>query len=105
MSNVFDLFALNHEYATTDAIWLVKRHDSGSHFVQFYKVEPEEKIGIITVQCIEKEKSLTQVEVIYEYTGLSDKGDEFISTFDSVHYEEFINEWETLLNTYFESIK
>ena len=45
--------ARNHDHATTDAIWLVKRHYSDSHFVQFYKVEPEEKIGTITVQCIE----------------------------------------------------
>ena len=93
----------NHDHATTDAIWLVKRYDSESHFVQFYKVEPEEKIGIITVQCTEVEKNITEVEVAYEYRGLSDKGNEFISTFDSAHYEEFINEWESLLNTYFGS--
>ena len=93
----------NHDHATTDAIWLVKRYDSESHFVQFYKVEPEEKIGIITVQCTEVEKNITEVEVTYEYRGLSDKGNEFISTFDSANYKEFINEWESLLNTYFQS--
>ena len=30
-----------HDPASTDAIWLVKRHDPDSHYVEFYKVEPE----------------------------------------------------------------
>jgi len=92
-----------HDHASTDAIWLVKRYDPDSYFVQFYKVEPKNKIGVITVQCIELEKSLTEIDVTYKYTGLSDKGNEFIIVFDSDHYEEFINEWESLLNTYFQS--
>jgi hypothetical protein len=70
-----------HDHAATDAIWLVKRYDSESCFVQFYKVEPEDKIGVITVQCIELEKCFTEVEVTYEYTG----------------------EWERLLKNYFQS--
>jgi hypothetical protein len=92
-----------HDHASTDAIWLVKRYDPESCFVQFYKVEPEDKIGVITVQCIELEKCFTEVEVTYEYTGLSDKGNEFIDGFTSAHYKEFINEWESLLKTYFQS--
>jgi hypothetical protein len=92
-----------HDHAATDAIWLVKRYDSESCFVQFYKVEPEDKIGVITVQCIELEKCFTEVEVTYEYTGLSDKGNEFIDGFTSAHYKEFINEWERLLKNYFQS--
>jgi hypothetical protein len=92
-----------HDHASTDAIWLIKKYDPDSYFVQFYKVEPKDKIGVITVQCIEVEKSITEVNVAYQYTGLSDKGNEFIIAFDSAHYEEFINEWESLLNTYFQS--
>ncbi len=94
----------NPDQSGTDAIWLVKRHKPESYFVQFYKVEPELKVGVITVKCTEIEKSLTEVEVTYEWTGLSDKGDEFIADFDSAHYEKFINIWETSLNTYFKSI-
>jgi hypothetical protein len=92
-----------HDHASTDAIWLVKKYDPDSYFVQFYKVEPKDKIGVITVQCMEVEKNLTEVEVTYKYTGLSDKGNEFIVTFDQVQYEEFINEWESLLIAYFQS--
>jgi len=93
----------NHDHASTDAIWLVKKHEPESYLVQFYKVEPEDKVGIITVQCIKIDDSQTQVEVSYEYIGLSRKGDEFIERFTSSEYKEFINEWNTLLDTYFES--
>jgi len=92
----------NHDHASTDAIWLVKRYDASSHFVQFYKVEPEDKVGLITVQCIRIEKSATEVEVTYEYICLSEKGNEFVGKFTSEQYEEFIGEWEKLLVSYFQ---
>ena len=41
----------NHDHASIDAIWLVKRYDLDSHHVEFYKVEPGDKAGIIAVRC------------------------------------------------------
>jgi hypothetical protein len=93
----------NHDHASADAIWLVKQYKLESHFVQFYKVEPEDKVGIISVQCTKMNQSLTQVEVSYEYIGLSKKGNEFIESFTSAEYKEFIAEWNSLLVSYFES--
>lgn len=93
----------NHDHASSDAIWLVKQYKPESHFVQFYKVEPEDKVGIITVQCTKMNQSLTQVDVSYEYIGLSKKGDVFIEKFTSSIYKEFIAEWNNLLLNYFES--
>jgi len=93
----------NHDHASTDAIWLVKKYKPESYFVQFYKVEPEDKVGIISVQCTKMDESLTQVEVNYEYIGLSKNGDEFIESFSSTKYKEFIAEWNILLVGYFES--
>lgn len=93
----------NHDHASTDAIWLVKRYDPGSYLVQFYKVEPEDKVGVITVQCVQIDKCVTEVEVTYKYIGLSESGNEFIAGFTSARYKEFINEWNKLLLIYFQS--
>ena len=93
----------NHDHASTDAIWLVKRYEPESYLVQFYKVEPKDKVGIITVQCKKITKCLTQVQVSYEYIALSKKGNVFIESFTSTAYEAFIGEWNSLLATYFES--
>ena len=93
----------NHDHASAKAIWLVKRYDPDSYLVQFYKVEPDNKVGIITVRCIKIDTSKTQVEVTYEYIGLSVEGNRFIEKFTPSEYEVFINEWNTLLVQYFNS--
>lgn len=92
-----------HDHASTDAIWLVKRYEPESYHVQFYKVEPGEKVGIVTVQCIQKAEKLTQVQITYEYIGLTEKGRKFIEGFTRDEYETFIGEWEELLINYFAS--
>jgi hypothetical protein len=92
-----------HDHGTTDAIWIVKKYDPESHFVQFYKIEPEDKIGIVTVKCTELESSKTNIQVIYKYLALSTTGEKFISEFNESAYEEFICEWQKLLINYFES--
>jgi len=93
----------NHDHASTDAIWLVKRYEPESYQVQFYKIEPEDKVGIITVHCTKINNRLTQVEVSYEYIGLTEKGNEFIEGFTPTEYKAFIGEWNSLLVSYFES--
>ena len=49
-----------------------------AYFVQFYKVEPDDKVGIISVQCSQVDESKTEVAVTYHYIGISEKGNEFI---------------------------
>jgi hypothetical protein len=82
---------------------MVKKYEPESYLVQFYKVEPEDKVGIITVQCTKINQSTTKIEVGYEYIGLSKKGDEFIKGFTPAEYKAFIGEWNSLLEIYFES--
>lgn len=93
----------NHDHATANAVWIVKRFDPAAHFVQFYKVEPDDKVGIISVKCLPTDHSKTQVEVTYHYIAISDKGNEFIKNFTSDEYAKFIDEWEKLLLIYFDS--
>jgi len=95
----------SHDHASTDAIWLTKRYDPEAHLVQFYKVEPQDKVGIITVQCTAIDGSRTRVEVSYEYIGLGPQGDDFIRNFSAVEYGEYIAEWEHLLVSYFEAAR
>jgi len=93
-----------HDHGTTDAIWVVKKYDPKSHFIQFYKIEPEDKVGVVTVECTELETTRTKVQITYKYIALSATGEVFISGFDDSAYEEFIGEWQTLLSKHFASI-
>jgi hypothetical protein len=91
----------NHDHALSEAVWLVKKYDPDSHYVEFYKVEPGYKIGIITVKCNAISKSKTNVSVTYEYIALSEAGNDFIAGFTDLKYKEFIGEWKQLLENYF----
>ena len=90
-----------HDHAFAKAIWLIKCHDPDNHFVQFYKVEPDYKVGIISVKCTQIDESKTDVEVTYHYIAISEKGNEFVKTFNSEEYTKFVAEWEKLLSAYF----
>jgi len=101
LSEDYVFLTKTHDHGTTDAIWIVKKYDPESHFVQFYKIEPEDKIGVVTVKCFKLETKKTKVQVEYKYIALSATGEKFISQFSESAYEEFIGEWQTLLSNYF----
>lgn len=103
LSEDFVFLTKTHDHGTTDAIWVVKKYDPQSHLVQFYKIEPEDKIAVVTVKFTELEAERTKVQVTYKYMALSATGEMFISEFSESAYEEFIGEWQTLLSNYFES--
>lgn len=103
LSDDYVFLTKTHDHGTSDAIWIVKKYDPKLHFVQFYKIEPGEKIGVATVKCTELEASKTMIRVTYKYLALSKGGEEFITVFDESTYEEFINEWQKLLTNYFKS--
>jgi len=103
LSEDYVFLTKTHDHGTTEAIWIVKKYDPGLHFVQFYKIEPGDKIGVVTVECLELEAEKTKVQVTYEYTALSATGEKFISEFSDSAYQAFIGEWQTLLLSYFES--
>jgi hypothetical protein len=92
-----------HDHGSSDAIWIVKAYNPESHFVQYYKIEPEYKVGVVTVQCAELGPAKTKVQVTYKYQALSKTGEEFIAGFSEEAYEEFIGEWQRLLTNYIQS--
>ncbi len=92
----------SHDHAASDAVWMVKRYEPEDYLVQYYKVEPGEKVGVIEVRCFELNESRTRVQVTYEYIGLSVAGNRFVSSFSPSRYNAFIAEWKTLLAKYFD---
>jgi hypothetical protein len=92
-----------HDHAATEAIWIVKEYDPESHFLQFYKIEAGDKVGVIAVKCTRLEEERTEVQVTYTYMALSAIGETFVAGFSESAYAAFIGEWQMLLSRYFES--
>jgi hypothetical protein len=95
----------SHDHKSTQAIWIVADYDPVKHYVSYYKVEPGEKVGKIVVECFEQTETSTLVRVAYKYIGLSDSGNQFVSSFTKEAYREFIGEWRSLLLHYFEKAR
>ncbi len=103
LSEDYVFLTRSHDHATADAIWLVKRYMPEEGLVQFYRVEPEDKVGVVTVQCSGIGDRSTRVEVTYEYIPLAEKGREFVDGFTIEKYEKFIDDWRNQLLHYFNS--
>ena len=91
------------DHGSTKAIWMVKRYDPAAYRVEFYRIEPDQKVGTVKVRCTALDDERTRVEVTYKYQALSRAGEGFISEFSVAAYDKFINEWQTLLTNYFAS--
>jgi hypothetical protein len=89
--------------ADPKVIWLTKKHRPQSYCLQFYKVEPENKVAIVSIRCSKESDDATGVVVSYEYIGLSKEGNRFIETFTFPEYKKFIDQWKRLLLNYFEA--
>ena len=103
LSEDYVFLTKSHDHGTTDAIWLVKKYEREAHLVEFYRIEPGDKVGLVKVKCTELAAGRTEVEVTYRYIALSETGERFISGFTAEAYKEFIGEWQELLRDYFAS--
>ena len=90
----------SHDHTAKEAIWIVKKYTPERYRVQYYKIEPGEKVGIIEVACASLSPALTEVQVTYRYVGLSETGNRFVERFTNKDYEAFIEEWKRLIESY-----
>ncbi|MCP4877354.1 MAG: hypothetical protein GY896_17985 [Gammaproteobacteria bacterium] len=67
-------------------------------------LDNNEKVCIISVKYDPISDSETRVIVSYHYIVLNVKGLEFIASFTSGAYKEFIGEWKQLLEKYFNTL-
>lgn len=103
LSEDYVFLTRSHDHASADAIWLVKRYEPKEWLVQYYRVEPEDKVGVVTIQCDENSDRTTHVEVAYEYIPISEKGRTFVEGFTIENYEKFIDDWKEFILRYFDS--
>lgn len=103
LSEDYVFLTKDHDHGMAEAIWLVKRYEPESYLVEFYKIEPGHKVGVVTVKCAAPGGRTTRVTVTYKYVALSAEGEAFIAAFDEPTYASFIGEWRELLASYLAS--
>jgi hypothetical protein len=93
----------SHDHASTHAIWLVKRYEPDKGLIAYYRVEPGDKVGVVTVQCSEHGPDRTRVNVTYKYIPLTEKGQSFAAGYTEQAHRNFIAQWRKLLEDYLSS--
>ncbi len=93
----------NQEHGSPDAVWLVKRYEPENYHLELYKVEPDDKVSVMTIVSKIVDDGITQVDVSCSYIGLSKMGNEFIEGYTLIEYEAYIAQWKDMLVSYFES--
>lgn len=88
-----------------DTIWIISKHDSGAHEVEFVRVTAHSTACVLKVHAVPKDDHHSYVEIEYVYTNLTDKGNAFL---ESCSEEEFLNRmmwWEKSMNYFLETGK
>lgn len=88
-----------------DTIWTISGYQPERFFVRYVRVSPESRLGVVEVSCAAADAGKTKAIVTYEFTALSEKGNEFIDGFTEEHYRQYISEWESAINKWCERMR
>lgn len=100
LSEDYIFITTSHDHAQADAIWIVSDYQPEKYFIKFYKIEPENKIGTITIACFEVDSVITKTQVSYKYMAISPTGEKFLTNYSESDYTNFIAQWKILLEKY-----
>ncbi|MBX7151822.1 SRPBCC family protein [bacterium] len=89
-----------HHHGESETIWRLNRIDTVNHGVEYFRLTVGSRLGIISINCSTMDSHSTKATVTYEFTALSEKGNEFILSFSESHYLEWMKEWEDAINHY-----
>jgi len=88
-----------------DSIWHVIQHNPEEFFVEFLRVTPKQNVVRINIKLAPIENDKTEAEIMYQYTGLNKKQNEFINSDLKSKFEESMSWWEKSINHYLEKGK
>ena len=80
-----------------ETLWLVLRHDAEAGAVEYARVTTGNRVAIVRVQCDAFDEGSTRVTVSYEYTGLSESGNDYVRSMDETRFREFIESWKAAI--------
>jgi hypothetical protein len=74
------------------AVWLVARADQAAGALDYVRVTPESRIGMVSIRCTAAPGG-THVHVTYRMTALSDAGEQALATFTG-QFAGILTVWE-----------
>ncbi len=83
---------------SVSSVWIVNCFEPEPLYLEMYKVTPGHTVGQLCIQLFAHNQKQTKADISYEYTSLSETGDEFLKNFTSDYYIKFMQNWENAIN-------
>ena len=74
-------------------IWIVLGYAPASGAVEYARITPGARLAIVRVQCSALDGAKARITVSYEFTGLSEAGNDYVRSMDESAYRTFIESW------------
>lgn len=87
-----------HEESET--IWRLNRLDAINWEVEYLRLTVGSRLGMISIKCNAVDLHSARATVTYEFTALSEAGNEYIRTFTEEYYRHWMKEWQDAINHY-----
>jgi len=84
----------------TETIWIITTLDRTTGSIAYTSVTPNFKVNIIDISCEPDGVNRTKARVTYTITALSEKGNQYISSFSKDRYNKWMMNWEKAINHY-----
>ena len=87
----------------TETIWIITTLDQNNRSIVYTAVTPNLKVSLIQINCEPDGANRTKARVTYIITALSEKGNQYISSFSGEYYRKWLMHWEKAINHYLQS--
>ena len=94
---------LSRQADEKDTIWMITKRDTENRIIEFVRATPESRIARLTVSVKEKGESTSSVVITYDFTALSEAGNQFIEQYTEEIFTEAMRFWEKSMNHYLET--
>lgn len=83
----------------SEQTWIITKHDSIKSEIQFARFVPGFVTSVLDINVLPKDKNSSYVDVTYTYTGLTEKGNNFLEkSFTEEFFAKNMKEWEDSMN-------
>ena len=84
--------------ATEETVWMMLRYAPAAGRVEYLRLTPGSRLGVVRVECTSLSPTRTQVSVSYELTALTEAGNAAIRALDDSAFANFIAGWPEAIN-------
>ncbi|MGH9258908.1 MAG: SRPBCC family protein [Acidimicrobiales bacterium] len=78
-------------------VWLLLRFDESSFEVEYVRLVPDSRVGLVHVRCAPAGAAETEVTVSYRLTALSEGGNRALERFSAEAFAGMMDEWRTAI--------